>query len=83
VKEINMSAETDVALMVELEEQINQRIRDGMYKAINGYATASPVSNTLIQLAVASSVKASILSDNVFITDLAKRIGQRLQYLQY
>ena len=74
-----MSAETDVALMVELEEKIDQRIRDAMYTAINGYTTASPVSTTMMQSAIAISVKASILSDNVFLTDLTKRIGQRMQ----
>jgi hypothetical protein len=74
-----MSTETDVALMVELEEKIDQRIRDSMYKAINGYTTASPVSTTMMQSAIAVSVKASILNDNVFLTDLAKRIGQRMQ----
>jgi len=74
-----MSAETDVALMVELEEKIDQRIRDSMYKAINGYTTASPVSTTMMQSAIAVSVKASILNDSVFLTDLAKRIGQRMQ----
>lgn len=74
-----MSTETDVALMVELEEKIDQRIRDSMYKAINGYTTASPVSTTMMQSAIAVSVKSSILNDSVFLTDLAKRIGQRMQ----
>jgi len=74
-----MSTETDVALMVELEEKIDQRIRESMYKAINGYTTASPVSTTMMQSAIAVSVKSSILNDNVFLTDLAKRIGQRMQ----
>ncbi len=74
-----MSAETDVALMVELEEKIDQRIQDAMYKAINGYATASPVSTAMMQSAIAISVKASILNDTVFLTDLTKRIGQRMQ----
>lgn len=78
-----MSAETDVALMVELEEKIDQRIRDGLYTAMNGYTNASPVSAIMAQTAVASIVKERILSDNVFITELTKRIGQRMQYLQY
>ena len=78
-----MSAETDVALMVELEEQINQRIRDGIYTAINGYTNASPVSASMVQSAVASSVKTSILNDNVFIADLTRRIGQKLQTVMY
>lgn len=78
-----MSAETDVALMVELEDQINQRIRDGLYTAMNGYTNASPVSAIMAQSAVANAVKASILSDNGFITELTKRIGQKMQYMPY
>jgi len=78
-----MSAETDVALMVELEEKIDQRIRDGMYKAINGYENLAPTSAVLVQTAIASSVKANILSDNAFITELTKRIGQKMQYMPY
>ena len=82
-----MSAETDIALMVELEEKIDQRIRDGVYKAINGdtrsFPSTFPVSDAMLQSAVAGSVKTYILNDNVFLTELAKRIGQRMQYLQY
>lgn len=78
-----MSAETDVALMVELEEKIDQRIRDAMYKAINGCATASPVSTTMMQSAIAISAKNSILNDNVFIADLTRRIGQKMQTVMY
>lgn len=78
-----MSTETDVALMVELEEKIDQRIRDSMYKAINGYTTASPVSTTMMQSAIAVSVKTSILNDNVFIADLTRRIGQKMQTVMY
>ena len=78
-----MSAKTDVALMVELEEQINQRIRDGIYTAINGYTTASPVSAAMAQAAVANSVKANILSDTGFIAELTRRIGQKMQNVTY
>jgi hypothetical protein len=74
-----MSAETDVALMVELEDQINQRIRDGLYTAMNGYTNASPVSAAMAQAAVASSVKTYMLNDTAFLTELTKRIGQRMQ----
>ena len=78
-----MSAETDVALMVELEEQINQRIRDGIYTAINGYTNASPVSAGMVQSAVANSVKTSILNDTVFIAELTRRIGQKMLNVTY
>ena len=78
-----MSAETDVALMVELEEQINQRIRDGIYTAVNGYTNASPVSAGMVQSAVATSVKTSILNDTVFIAELTRRIGQKMQNVTY
>ena len=78
-----MSAETDVALMVELEDQINQRIRDGLYTAMNGYTNSGPISAVMAQSAVANAVKANILSDNGFITELTKRIGQKMQYITY
>ena len=78
-----MSTETDVALMVELEEQINQRIQNGIYTAINGYITASPVSATMVQTAIASSVKANILSDTGFIAELTRRIGHKMQNVTY
>ena len=78
-----MSAETDVALMVELEEKIDQRIRDGLYIAMNGYTNASPVSASMVQLAVARSVKDSILSDTVFIAELTRRIGQKMLNVTY
>jgi hypothetical protein len=76
-----MSTETDVALMVELEEKINQRIQNGIYAAMNGHQPASQVSAEIVQAAVANLVKHRILNDNVFLTELAKRIGQRMQYL--
>ena len=74
-----MSAETDVALMVELEEKIDQRMRDAIYRAMNGYTNAAPVSAGLAQAAVANAVKTSLLNDTAFLTELTKRIGQRMQ----
>jgi hypothetical protein len=74
-----MSAETDVALMVELEDQINQRIRDGIYRAMNGYTNSGPISPNMAQSAVANAVKNNILNDTAFLTELTKRIGQRMQ----
>ncbi len=78
-----MSAETDVALMVELEDQINQRIRDGLYIAMNGYTNASPVNAGMVQAAVASAVKNNILNDTGFIAELTRRIGQKMQNVTY
>jgi hypothetical protein len=74
-----MSAETDVALMVELEEKIDQRVRDGVYKAIYGFTSSSPVSASMVQSAVANAAKTQILNDTAFLTELTKRIGQRMQ----
>ena len=74
-----MSAETDVALMVELEAKIDQRILDSLHKAMNGYTNPSPASAAMVQAAVASSVKTYILNDTAFLTELTRRIGQRMQ----
>ena len=74
-----MSAETDVALMVELEEKINQRILDSLHKAMYGYTSSSPVNAAMVQAAVANAAKTQILNDTAFLTELTKRIGQRMQ----
>jgi hypothetical protein len=78
-----MSAETDVALMVEIEDKIDQRIRDSLHKAMYGYTSSSPVSAAMAQAAVASSVKNNILNDTGFIAELTRRIGQKMQNVTY
>jgi hypothetical protein len=78
-----MSAETDVALMMELEGKINQRIKDVLYESVVGYIPTSPAANSNIQLAIAQGVKTSLLNDTGFITELTKRIGQKMQNIQY
>ena len=74
-----MSAETDVALMMELEGKIDQRIKDTVYHALLGSAAVHPVDTPMMQYAAAQAVKTVLLSDNYFITELAKRIGQKMQ----
>lgn len=74
-----MSAETDVALMMELEGKIDQRIKDTMLEAMSQIKPTAHADNYGIQSATAQAVKTVLLSDNYFITELAKRIGQKMQ----
>ena len=78
-----MSAETDVALMMELEGKINQRIKDVMYESMVGYTPTVPATTPNIQYAMAQGVKNSLLNDSSFVMELAKRIGQKMQNIQY
>ena len=78
-----MSAETDVALMMELEGKINQRIKDVMYESVIGYTPTVPSTTSNIQYAIAQGVKNSLLNDSSFVTELAKRIGQKMQNINY
>lgn len=78
-----MSAETDVALMMELEGKIDQRIKDTMYETLLGREAASTVDNQMVHYAAAQAVKTVLLSDSYFITELTKRIGQKMQNIQY
>lgn len=74
-----MSAETDVALMMELEGKIDQRIKDTMLRVMSQITPTAHADNYGIQVATAQAVKTVLLSDNYFITELAKRIGQKMQ----
>ena len=78
-----MSAETDVALMMELEGKINQRIKDVLYESVLGYIPTAPATTPNIQYAMAQGIKNSLLNDSHFVTELAKRIGHKLQNIQY
>lgn len=78
-----MSAETDVALMMELEGKINQRIKDVVYETMTGSQPTAYTSNSNIQYAMAQGIKNSLLNDSYFITELAKRIGHKMQNIQY
>lgn len=78
-----MSAETDIALMMELEDKIDQRIRTTLYESALGSKVAHRVDTGMIQYAIAHGVKNQLLNDNYFIMELAKRIGQKMQNLQY
>ena len=78
-----MSAETDVALMMELEGKINQRIKDVLYESVVGYVPTAAATTPNIQYAIAQGVKNSLLNDTGFVTELARRIGQKMQNIQY
>ena len=78
-----MSAETDVALMMELEGKINQRITDVVYEAMTGIKPTTPATTSNIQYAMAQGIKNSLLNDPSFVMELAKRIGQKMQNIQY
>ena len=78
-----MSAETDVALMMELEGKINQRIKDVMYESVIGYTPTVPSTTSNIQYAIAQGVKNSLLNDSSFVAELTKRIGQKMQNIPY
>ena len=78
-----MSAETDVALMMELEGKINQRIKDVMYESVIGYTPTVPSTTSNIQYAIAQGVKNSLLNDSSFVMELTKRIGQKMQNIPY
>lgn len=78
-----MSAETDVALMMELEGKINQRIKDVVYETMTGSQPSAYVTNSNIQYAMAQGIKHSLLNDTSFVMELAKRIGQKMQNINY
>ena len=78
-----MSAETDVALMMELEGKINQRIKDVLYESVIGYTPTVPSTTSNIQYAIAQGVKNSLLNDSSFVAELTKRIGQKMQNIPY
>jgi hypothetical protein len=78
-----MSAETDVALMMELEGKINQRIKDVLYESVIGNTPTVPSTTANIQYAIAQGVKNSLLNDTGFVTELARRIGHKMQNIQY
>jgi len=78
-----MSAETDVALMMELEGKINKRIKDVMYESVIGYTPTVPSTTSNIQYAIAQGVKNSLLNDSSVVAELTKRIGQKMQNIPY
>jgi hypothetical protein len=78
-----MSAETDVALMMELEGKIDQRIKDTMYQIMTGSKPLAPADNNLVISNMTYAVRSHLLNDNYFILELAKRIGQKMTNIQY
>lgn len=75
----------DVALLLELQEKITRRIREQILAAFDGYEQA-PGANTPIDLSASGMrdrMKWSLLNDHQFVTELTKRVGQKMQNALY
>ena len=82
-----MSEETDIASMAELEDKITQRIREQIRMMAEGYehplgslprALCGPAASyTTLVL----NTRMQLLNDQSFITELTKRIGQRMNQI--
>lgn len=82
-----MSEETDIALMAELEGKITQRIReqirmmaDGCENQI-GSVHPSICGPTTTYSTLLHNFRTQLLNDPSFITELTKRIGQKLSHI--
>lgn len=80
----------DAVLLLELEEKITRRIREQIRKMLDGlYDSGTPAmvygDNALdpghMHNHLLTQVKINVLNDPQFITELTKRIGQRMNQI--
>lgn len=78
-----MSAETDVALMMELEGKIDQRVKGVVYEVVTGAKPTAHVDNSQVVANIAHAIRSHLINDPGFISELTKRIGQKMQNIPY
>lgn len=75
----------DAVLLLELEEKITRRIREQIRMMADGVNTPAvhtysdpALDPATTQYALYQNLRAMLLNDQTFITDMTKRIGQRM-----
>ena len=70
----------DAAMLLELQEKITQRIREQIISAIDGVdkLPGTIFEHELTAFAMYDRLMRSLVNNPVFVTEMAKRIGQKM-----
>jgi len=76
----------DAVLLLQLEEKITRRIRSQIRSMVDGSSSSAQLNDVLLdpatmQIALVQNIKSALLNDSYFVTELTKRIGQRMSQI--